>query len=225
MTRKSGAAWGVWLILPLLACSGQQVLGDVAGGASGTSNLGSGGRSSANNGGGSSDAAGGIDYCSAGRNGPGGTPSSAAGCGGTGAAQAPFNPQPGPSNACETDCIRDLFAVQIVMCKLCHSARPAPNGLQSSGLDLESYGFTARLKDVPAKHMDIALSMGVPNCPQGDKLIDTANPAQSWLLKKIDGQQGNCGTSMPSTGQLTFDQKACVHNYVACVVHDATPPR
>jgi hypothetical protein len=82
-------------------------------------------------------------------------------------------------------------------------------------LDLASPGYTARLKDVPAVHGD--LPMGKMTCMAGDKLIDTSNPDASWLKKKIEGNQGQCGDQMPSTGMLTADQKACLETYITCV--------
>jgi hypothetical protein len=120
------------------------------------------------------------------------------------------------SDACEVDCIKDVFQKQITLCKLCHTAKTAAEGgLQSSGLNLEGDGFTARLKDVPAKHGD--LPAGMATCTAGDKLIDTSAPANSWLLKKIHAEQGSCGTPMPSTGMLSAAQKTCIETYVACV--------
>jgi hypothetical protein len=116
---------------------------------------------------------------------------------------------------CETACIKDIFQKQVALCKLCHGAMPAPAGLQSSGLNLESDGFTDRLKNVAAKHTD--LPMGKTTCPTGDKLIDTSNPSASWLLKKIQGQQNGCGDPMPSAGTLSADQKTCLETYVSCV--------
>ena len=118
------------------------------------------------------------------------------------------------STSCEVPCIVDVFQTQPTLCKLCHTAPP---GLKSSGLDLASPGFTARLKDIPAVHGDLGAMMATAMCPTADKLIDTANPANSWLLKKIHGEQGTCGTPMPSTGMLTADQKTCVETYVKCV--------
>lgn len=123
-----------------------------------------------------------------------------------------------PSATCEVDCIKDIFQKQTTLCKLCHSAA----GLQSSGLNLEADGFTARLKDVPAKHGD--LPMGKDTCTPGDKLIDTATPPNSWLLKKIHAEQGNCGDPMPSTGSLSAAQKTCIETYVACVAGGSPAP-
>ncbi len=180
--KRNRAGWvaGIGLVLLGLSCSGTEILGEAAGGSSGT--------------GGTNQAVGGSLSIG----------------GATG-------------NACETPCLVDLFSKQVVMCKLCHAGRAAPNGLQSAGLDLESPDVTARLKDVPAKHTDLAIGMTPADCPVGDKLIDTVNPENSWLLKKIHGQQGNCGTIMPSTGMLTADQRTCVETYVYCVAGRSQP--
>jgi hypothetical protein len=118
----------------------------------------------------------------------------------------------GVANICETACVVQLFSVNLVRCKLCHGF-----SLRSSGLDLEAPYVTARLKDLPAMHTDLPMGMTAADCPVGDKLIDSANPEASWLLKKIRGQQGNCGTVMPSTGALDSDEMACLETYVHCV--------
>lgn len=119
------------------------------------------------------------------------------------------------NHPCETECVRQVFTGSVASCKLCHG-----NALKSAGLDLESPNVTARLEDVPATHGDRAPQMSGP-CPVGDKLIDTATPEESWLLKKVRGQQGNCGTAMPQTPpMLTFEQQQCMETYVACVAAD-----
>lgn len=115
-------------------------------------------------------------------------------------------------HVCETACVENIFRQELTLCKLCHGS-----ALQSSGLNLELPDVTARLKDVPAKHGDLAMGMTPADCPVGDKLIDSANPEASWLLKKITGQQGNCGTVMPSAGTLSPAQRACIETYVHCV--------
>jgi hypothetical protein len=121
-----------------------------------------------------------------------------------------------PAAGCDTACIKDIFQVQPLLCVLCHNSN-AMSPLKSSGLDLKSDGFTARLKNIPAMHTDLAMGMTAADCPTGDKLIDTMNPSASWLLKKIEGQQGACGTPMPSTGALSATQKTCMETYIACV--------
>jgi hypothetical protein len=132
------------------------------------------------------------------------TPPSTGTTGGTGGTGTTMN--------CEVQCVNDIFQKELTLCKLCHGA-----ALKSSMLDLEAPGYTARLKNVPAVHGDLATGMTKADCPTGDKLIDTANPANSWLLKKIRNEQGQCGTVMPSTGTLSAAQKTCLETYVACV--------
>jgi hypothetical protein len=116
----------------------------------------------------------------------------------------------GGGATCETPCM----ATVITTCKTCHGA-----ALKSSDLDLEAAGYTARLKDVPAKHGGL---MGAPACPMGDKLIDSANPAESWLLKKVSSQEGDCGDPMPQGTGLAGDQLKCVQDYVSCVATGGT---
>jgi len=141
------------------------------------------------------------------------------GTGGSGTAGTTAGGAPAGGNAasCETACVKTIFQTNPLLCSLCHNNNPGGAALMSSMLDLKSDGFTARLKDVPAKHTDIVAPMTNANCPKGDKLIDTSNPSASWLLKKIDGTQGDCGTAMPSTAPLAAADKSCVEMYVACV--------
>jgi hypothetical protein len=112
---------------------------------------------------------------------------------------------------CDAPCLRALLD-QPTGCKLCHS--PA---FAASGLDLVSPGLAARLKDVPAKHADLSPGMSASACPMGDKLIDSADPQNSWLLKKIRGQQGQCGNAEPPIGVLQASEIACFEMYVTCV--------
>ncbi len=58
-------------------------------------------------------------------------------------------------------------------------------------------------------------------CPQGDKLIDGANPQDSWFLKKIKGEQGTCGTVQPPAGMLQGADLGCLEMWVGWVA--ATP--
>jgi hypothetical protein len=89
-------------------------------------------------------------------------------------------------------------------------------------LDLETPGVVGRLKDVPAKHSDLAPAMDPSTCPTGDKLIDSANPDASWFLKKIKGQQGGCGTAMPQPPTtLTAAETMCLETFVSCVAGKA----
>ncbi len=108
-------------------------------------------------------------------------------------------------SSCESDCM----ATVLKSCTICHGA-----SLKFAMLDLEAAGYTARLKDVPATHGDI---MGTPNCPASAKLIDSATPAESWLLKKVSSKEGDCGDPMPQGTGLTGDNLKCVEDYVSCV--------
>jgi hypothetical protein len=53
-------------------------------------------------------------------------------------------------------------------------------------------------------------------CPTDDELIDVETPAESWLLKKVNGQQGACGMRMP-VRPLQAPDLTCVETYVNCV--------
>ena len=105
--------------------------------------------------------------------------------------------------SCDSACITALFTGS---CNVCHSASNP-----QAGLDLASANFTARLKDQPATHS------GATGCPTGDKLVDSANPSASWLLKKVAKQQGSCGTPMPQPLGGSDADIACVTAYVNCI--------
>lgn len=107
--------------------------------------------------------------------------------------------------ACETACMAKVLET----CTLCHSTA-MPLGM----LDLQTPGYSARLKDQSATHSGITTAN--PECPSGDKLIDSANKDASWLLKKVSGGQGTCGDAMPPGG-LQGDQLKCAQDYVSCV--------
>lgn len=123
----------------------------------------------------------------------------------TGCTDSPASGGSGAMASCESACISALFTST---CLTCHN-KGAPLGQ----LDLESVGVSARLKDQPAKHAEISNPQG---CPAGDKLIDSANPSASWLLKKVSKQQAGCGTPMPPQGASDADV-TCVTEYVNCV--------
>jgi hypothetical protein len=115
---------------------------------------------------------------------------------------------------CESAC---MAAIIKATCKTCHGTAIKLAGT----LDMESAGYTGRLKDKLAEHAAVA---DATTCPKGDKLIDTATPANSWLLKKIMNQQGTCGTIMPSTGALSAADQTCVQTYVSCVAPGGAMP-
>lgn len=108
---------------------------------------------------------------------------------------------------CEAACLATAFTP----CFACHgTAMLVPK------LDLKKPGFTALLKNQPAQYTALMPAM----CPSPPaKLIDTTTPASSWLLKKVKGDVGTCGTPMPPppTAMLTGADLKCVEDYVACV--------
>lgn len=111
---------------------------------------------------------------------------------------------------CETACVAAIINATGTGCKTCHG-----KAIKLSGtLDFETEGYTQRLKDKPAEHAGVAAGS---TCPTGDKLIDSATPANSWLLKKINDMTPGCGTVMPSSGPLSAADNACFTTYVNCV--------
>lgn len=119
-------------------------------------------------------------------------------------------------DACATDCLRDVLTGAAISCKLCHGAPPS---VALGGLDLASPNLALRLRDQPATHADVPPGSV---CSPLDKLIDVARPEQSWLLKKVRGQQGSCGDPMPqATPPLTAEALACLEQYVDCVARNA----
>jgi hypothetical protein len=119
-------------------------------------------------------------------------------------------PAPAAKSACETPCALALLGAK--GCGVCHT-KDAPAAF--SRLDLSSPSPAARLLDVPAQHLaEPPLAAGA--CPTSDKLIDSAAPENSWLLKKITGQDGACGDPMPGVALADGDLK-CLEDFVACV--------
>lgn len=114
--------------------------------------------------------------------------------------------------ACETACMTAIITAP-GGCTTCHGAKTRLSGT----LDFETSGYAGRLRDMPAQHVG---STPGP-CPTGDKLIDSATPANSWLLKKVTGMQGGCGTPMPAAGLSATDQ-TCVTTFVNCVAAGGT---
>ena len=115
-----------------------------------------------------------------------------------------------PGLAVDTTCLYGVFAKSCATVG-CHKAIGA-----QAGLDLESAGANARLLNIVATHADASM----PNaCSQGDKLVDTAMPAKSWLLLKVtkDANDTNCGYSMPIGKTLAAEDLACIQRYVTDV--------
>jgi len=105
-----------------------------------------------------------------------------------------------PAPGCATDAFK-------ASCVMCHAKTLGP---LSAGLDLESDNVAQRLVNVAAMHQQAEPTMCSPA-----KLIDPVVPANSWLLAKVNGTQGGCGSPMPLTGTaLTADQKNCISMFV-----------
>jgi hypothetical protein len=132
----------------------------------------------------------------------GGTAAGGTAAGGTATGGTATGGTPGGAT-CESTCMTNVLKG----CTSCHG-----EALKLGMLDLQTAGYTARLKDQPATHAE---AMGT--CPTGDKLIDSANPMNSWLLKKVSSQHGDCGDAMPLGAGLAGDDLKCVQDYVSCV--------
>ena len=110
-------------------------------------------------------------------------------------------------------CVTSCFTTVMKGCTGCHG-----KVLKSAGLDLENAGVANRLKDQPATHAEVADKSG---CPTGDKLIDSGNAMESWLLKKVNGQHSSCGFAMPVGPALNAADLECMKTYVTCVAATA----
>lgn len=98
----------------------------------------------------------------------------------------------------------------------CHTS------LNSSGLNLTpDDGLVARLKDQPAQHMGIYCGLKLCDTQPSDckdaLLVNSADPDSSWLLLKLQGQQGNCGDQMPAPGGPPADQMTCLDHLVRAI--------
>lgn len=110
----------------------------------------------------------------------------------------------------QNTCLTQVFTKKCSQTNLCHLA-----GTPGGGLDLTSPNVAKRLIDVPASHADTDGG----DCPAA-KLVDTANPAASWLLIKLsDGV--TCGTKMPQLGSITSTERQCIQDFVNAAAADA----
>lgn len=143
------------------------------------------------------------------------------GAGGGAAEGAVAGGSGGTAGTLGTDLSCDVEEVLLRSCGRagCHSASS-----MVAGLDLASPGVQTRLIDVPATHQDITCpnpdggALPVPcvpaSCPDA-KLIDLAHPENSWLLKKLAGEQGDCGEQMPLLpGILTESERTCLEEWL-----------
>ncbi|HTQ04193.1 MAG TPA: hypothetical protein VMI54_10060 [Polyangiaceae bacterium] len=185
-------------LITLGGCSSTTSPGDTSGGAGGTT--GGTGSGAAPGSGGSVSAAG-----------TGGTGTSSAGAGSV-------KMQPIPTLS---DCPTLNSELTSGCAKLgCHQGPYA-----SAKLDLTpDMGLVGRLKDVPANHTDITCAGNVvctsipAACPTGDKLVDSSNVANSWMLHKVNGMPNGCGDSMPPAGySIDATGKACVISLINAI--------
>jgi hypothetical protein len=109
-----------------------------------------------------------------------------------------------PSMVTLETCVKEVFASQ---CTVCHSTA---NKDSFGGLDLSGDAVITRLKDVVATHKGVT---NPPACVAGALLINSANPAESVLLKRVKGTQ-NCGTPMPFAPGLTGANLKCIEDWV-----------
>jgi hypothetical protein len=146
--------------------------------------------------GGTTPAATGGITSTGGTTGAGGTTSTGGTAGPTGGAA--------PSMVTLDACVKNVFSTQ---CTACHST-----ALKDSfgGLDLSGDAVITRLKDVAATHKGVSNPTA---CVSGALLINSANPAESVLLKRVQGTQ-NCGTPMPFAPGLTGDNLKCIQDWV-----------
>ena len=115
-----------------------------------------------------------------------------------------------PALAVDTACLYAVFSKSCATVG-CHKAI-TPQG----GLDLESPGANARLINIAATHKDATMPEA---CATGDKLVDPAMSAKSWLLLKVtkSADDTNCGYTMPIGTPLVQADVDCIKRYVADV--------
>lgn len=139
---------------------------------------------------------------------------------GTGNSAGSGNSQPFPTLA-DCDAVKALTVGGGACSQLgCHKGVYA-----SAKLDLTpNAGFVGRVKDVIATHTDIPCADGtvcgtIPStCPTGDKLIDSSNVNNSWMLHKLQMTATGCGDSMPPAGSAIDDAgRACIIELVKTI--------
>jgi hypothetical protein len=103
---------------------------------------------------------------------------------------------------------------------ICHSsADVSPNVVAP---DLTSSGAGQLLLDKPATYDRVKDELNCPDPPE--LLVDTQNPEQSLLLKKLEGSHA-CGDRMPLTGTaLANDELECLVEWVMGLAAGAQPP-
>lgn len=100
-----------------------------------------------------------------------------------------------------------------LMTKSCWGIGCHGSNTPAAMLDLETAGVEGRIVDVPASHGDI-LDGTAPNCMAGELRVDTANPENSVILKKVLGTH-SCGGKMPvSPRTVTPADVECLRAWV-----------
>jgi hypothetical protein len=217
----------VFSALLVLGCGGESVIGGANGGAGGDGGTGGTGGSGALNGSGAMGGSGGGDPV------PSMGGASAAGTGNVspgGAGFAGFSSGSGGTGL--PDGYVPLCDLQVALSKSC--ARAGCHNTLDRYADLELTNLSAvpaQLIDQPATHGDINCAPpGMPfrectpaelpaACPPNALLVDSANPEESWILKKLRGDTG-CGDQMPlppgnSTASGWNDARlACLEDWI-----------
>jgi hypothetical protein len=101
----------------------------------------------------------------------------------------------------------------------CH--RGAPTQAPSRLVLTPDAGLVGRLKDVPAKHLDIFcidqnMFCTPAVCDMTALLVNSASPEQSWLITKLRGTQNGCGDRMPSEEYDPAKQQ-CLENVARAI--------
>ncbi|HEY4105656.1 MAG TPA: hypothetical protein VGM44_17275 [Polyangiaceae bacterium] len=121
-------------------------------------------------------------------------------------------PDPNAAPACLTAAFNKTCASQV-----CHSP-----GSTSNTLDLISPGVASRIVNVPAEYAGLDPATMAMCPPTKLNYIDTATPANSWILLKLSNMQNGCGLQMPETGTWTNDDKTCLANWMQQLAANAT---
>jgi hypothetical protein len=141
---------------------------------------------------------------------------------GTGAATAELDPSTIPCDfpsILQADCAHQG----------CHAPTPAVP-MPAAALDLSpNAGLVARLKDVPARHMnincappgeDIVECTTVPAaCPSGALLVDSSNWEASFVVSKMRGTAVGCGDQMrePDYAKVKPERESCLEAVVKSI--------
>ncbi|MDX2050798.1 MAG: hypothetical protein SFV15_00285 [Polyangiaceae bacterium] len=101
----------------------------------------------------------------------------------------------------------------IMTCTLsaCHQG---PMGL-GKPFDMKTMPFWSQWLDKPASHENgfgAKIPAGCPSPPA--LLVNSTSPAESWILKKVNGTHGTCGTQMPDGGLMDATAKKCIQDWI-----------